>query len=85
LELEVKGLDVPINSEGSFIKSELEEIGRQRSGRSGQMFYRSVFNIKPVIKDKNKLLKIFPSNWKEQIISLSNKDITIIDYLETHY
>lgn len=85
LELEVKRLDVPINIEGSFIKSELEEIGRQRSGRSGQGFYRNVLNIKPVIKDKDKLQKMFVPNWKEKIISLSNRDKTIIDYLETHY
>jgi hypothetical protein len=84
LELEVKGLSVPINSEGSFIKIELEKIGKQRNGKSGQGFYRSVLNIKPVINDKNKLQKMFVPNWKEEIILLSNRDKTIIDYLETH-
>jgi hypothetical protein len=85
LELKSKGLMPPISTEGTFIKSELEKIGKARTGKSGQMFYRSVLNHYKDLDKPEILEKSFGKDWKETILTLSNGDNTLKDYLDKHY
>jgi len=59
LELKAKNLKPPFNSEGNFIKSEIEEIGRNRTGTTGQSFYRQIFTITDILKDNDALARSF--------------------------
>jgi hypothetical protein len=86
LELQAANASPPENSEGSLIKDDIEEIGRQRiKGSKGQSFYRNVLKFRLDIKDKKSLKSILTDDWKEKIISLSNNDQNIIDYIEKNY
>lgn len=85
LETEAKGLKIPVNREGSFIKSEIEEIGRKRVGDKGQSFYRQVKDLVEIIVNKTDLIPYFGEDWKKQIIALSGNDIEIIDYIYKYY
>lgn len=84
-ELEAKGLKIPVSREGSFIKTELEEIGRRRVGGTGQSFYRLVLKFKDDIKDSSKLEKFFGKEWKEIMIDTFKDDELLINYLNTRY
>jgi hypothetical protein len=86
LELQAANASPPENSEGTLIRDDIEEIGRQRiKGSKGQSFYRNVLKFRLEIKDKKSLKSILTDDWKEKIISLSNNDKIIIDYLEKNY
>jgi hypothetical protein len=86
LELQATNASPPENSEGCLIKDKIEEIGRQRiKGSTGQSFYRNVLKFRLDIKNKKPLKYILAEDWKEKIISLSNNNQIIIDYLEKNY
>lgn len=85
LELEANNLKLPINREGSFIRSEIEEIGKQRTGIGGQGFYRKILELMPYYKDPTKLDNSFGKDWKKKIIELSCNNKSIINYIEKHY
>lgn len=86
LELQATNASPPENSEGCLIKDKIEEIGRQRiKGSTGQSFYRNVLKFRLDIKNKKPLKNILAEDWKEKIISLSNNNQIIIDYLEKNY
>jgi hypothetical protein len=85
LEVEAHNLKLPVNSDGSFIRSEIEEIGKRKTGSTGQSFYRHIFRLKDVIKDSNKLKGVFGPDWKNTVIELSNNDEIIKNYIEKHY
>lgn len=86
LELQAMNASPPENSEGCLIKDKIEEIGRQRiNGSKGQSFYRNVLKFRLDIKNKKPLKSILTDDWKEKIISLSNNNQIIIDYLEKNY
>ncbi|MDO9153888.1 MAG: hypothetical protein Q7U47_09320 [Paludibacter sp.] len=85
LELTATNSKPPINHEGSFIKSAIEEIGRKRIGSTGQSFYRQTLVINDLINSTSLLIGTFGNKWKETIIALSNNDQIIIDYIEKNY
>lgn len=85
LELEAKNMKPPINSEGSFIKTEIEEEGRNRTGSTGQSFYRQILMITGILKDKDKLSLSFGWDWKNKVVDLSNGNKSIIHYLDENY
>lgn len=85
LELEAKGLKIPVGREGSFIRTELEEIGRKRVGDKGQSFYRKVLLYKNDIKDSSKIEKWLGKGWKEKMMDFCKDDELLIDYLNTRY
>ena len=85
IEVEVYKKEIPTNFDGDFIKSKLEEIGKQRCKNSGQGFYRQVRDLKGNINSNINVKRLFNDNWKDVIIDLSNNDENIIKYLETYY
>ena len=85
IEVEVYKKEIPTNFEGAFIKSKIEEIGKQRCNNSGQGFYRQVRDLKGNINSNISVKRLFNDNWKDVIIELSNNDENIIKYLETYY
>jgi hypothetical protein len=85
LEMDAKGLKIPVNREGSFVKTEIEEIGKERIGGTGQSFYRQVLLYKDDIKDSSKLEKSLGKGWKEKMIDIFKDDELLIDYLNTRY
>lgn len=85
LEVEVYKKQIPTNFEGAFIKSQIEEIGKQRCKNSGQGFYRQVRDLKDNIGNNIDVKRLFNDNWKSVIIELSNDDEMIIKHLETYY
>lgn len=83
IELNANALSIPIDTEGSFIKSELEKIGREKTAGTGQSFYKEFTKI-----DVNNLSILngqFGAGWKDVIIELSNNDSKIIEYLKKKY
>jgi hypothetical protein len=71
------------DSEGNFIKSKIEEIGRIKCNSTGQSFYKSFIDIDI---DNHKLLdKRFGKGWKEVVknLSLNNPEISI--YIDGKY
>ncbi len=85
IEVEVYKKEIPTNFDGDFIKSKLEEIGKQRCNNSGQGFYRQVRDLKGNIKNNISVKRLFNDDWKDVIIEMSNNDERIIEYLETYY
>jgi hypothetical protein len=85
LELKATNSKPPTNFEGSFVRSEIEEIGRKRTGSTGQNFYRQTLIINDIINNNSLLVGMFNNKWKETIIKLSNNDKIVIDYLEKNY
>ena len=85
LELEASGEKAPINNEGNFIKSEIEKIGNKKTGSSGQSFYRQFLILKDDVKYNHKLVGIFGPDWKDNVIALSNKNKSLILYLDKNY
>lgn len=84
-EMDAKGLEIPVNREGSFIKSEIEEIGRKRMGGTGQSFYRQVSILKDDVKDSSKLNKCLGKKWKEKMMDFFGDDEILIDYLNSNF
>lgn len=85
IEVEVYKKEIPTNFDGDFIKSKLEEIGKQRCKNSGQGFYRQVRDLKGNINSNISVKRLFNDNWQDVIIDLSNNDENIVKYLETNY
>ena len=85
IEVEVYKKQIPTNFEGAFIKSQIEEIGKQRCKNSGQGFYRQVRDLKDNISSNIDVKRLFNDNWKNVIIELSNNDENIIKHLDTYY
>lgn len=85
LELKATNSKPPTNFEGSFVRSEIEEIGSKRTGSTGQNFYRQTLIINDIINNNSLLVGMFNNKWKETIIKLSNNDKIVIDYLEKNY
>jgi hypothetical protein len=85
LEVEIKGLKIPVNREGAFIKTEIEEIGKIRVGDGGQSFYRNVKNLVTIVKAKSDLKPYLGENWKKEIIALSENNPEIISYINKYY
>lgn len=75
--------NIPINDEGSFIRREIEEIGKERCENSGQGFYRNVIEHIDTVQSYEKIKKNFGKDWEEKIIKLSNNDPKIIGYLKS--
>lgn len=85
LELKAKGLKPPINTEGAFIKSELEAIGRVRTGLKGQGFYRDVSKYYKDLDKPEILNNSFGKDWKDIILKLFNGNKALKDYIDKHY
>jgi hypothetical protein len=85
IEVEVYKKEIPTNFEGAFIKSKIEEIGKQKCKNSGQGFYRQVRDLKGNINSNINIKRLFNDNWKNVIIDLSNNDENIIKYLDTYF
>jgi hypothetical protein len=85
LELKTKDLKLPINSEGAFIKSEIQEIGKNRTGSTGQSFYRQILKITGILKNDKALSRSFGKDWKKEVIKLSNNNKSIIHHLDKNY
>ena len=83
IELKAKGIRRPLTTEGELKKDEIVAIGKEKSGRSGQSFYKCV---KKIISDDFKHTKqTFGDHWKQTIIKLSQNDQVIIDYLALNF
>lgn len=82
-ELKVSGEEPPINIEGTFIKTKLEEIGRIKCSSSGQNFYKFFKEID--INNHILLVKSFGKDWKEVIKNLSNNNPEITKYIDENY
>lgn len=85
LELKSVGAKPPTNQEGNFIKTDIEEIGRQKSGRKGQGFYRKVLNYIETVKSNDAIEKSFGKEWKSKIFSIAPKNLTLKNYIENNY
>lgn len=85
LELKAQGLKPPINLEGDFIKTELEAIGKVRTGLKGQGFYKAVKKHYKDLDDPTILKNSFGKDWKGKIIELFNDNDLLKDYLNNHY
>jgi hypothetical protein len=85
IEVEVHKKKIPTNNDGDFIKSQLEEIGRQRCKNSGQGFYRQVRDLKDNINSNIGIKRLFNDDWVDVIIELSKNDKKIIKYLNKNY
>lgn len=82
-ELSSKRESPPIDSEGAFIKREIMAVGKVKCKSTGQSFYNNFKSID--INDERLLKRTFGSDWKEQIIKLSNNDEKIIAFLKHKY
>ena len=85
MKLKANGELPPINSEGAFIKSKLETIGKEMSGKKGQGFYRAFIDIANDLDNVSLLNKRFPLDWREKIISLSDNDKIVENYINIKY
>lgn len=85
LELKAENSELPVNTEGNFIKCKIEETGRERAGGTGQSFYRKVVDLLDSINDNTKLKQALGHNWKEKMISFFSNDSDFIEYLNKNY
>lgn len=83
LELVAHCKKPPVDIDGGFIKSELEETGAQRCESKGQNFYREF--IKMDINNPIMLKITFGNSWKEIIIELCENDIITANYINKKY
>lgn len=83
IELNANGQRPPINNEGGFIKSKIEKIGNEKTGTTGQSFYRQFIEID--LNNSKELIGMFGNDWKQKIIQLSNDNQKVIDYIELKY
>lgn len=82
-ELMAHGKSRPIDIDGCFKKSELEQIGKDRSGLGGRGFYNAFKEID--ITDTYKLKKIFSDEWKSVILEKAKNDMITVDYINEKY
>lgn len=85
IELLASNEKPPTNHEGSFIKTEIEAIGKIRCGDSGQSFYRQLIETNEIIKDDNKLNRTFSKDWQARVLEITQKPELIKKYLEENY
>ena len=85
LELQATNTKPPTNYEGDFIRKDMEEIGKKRTGTTGQSFYRECLKINEIINNNSLLEKSFNKDWKQKIIDISNNDELIIYHLKNNY
>lgn len=85
LELKSKGLKPPVSTEGAFIKSELEAIGKSRTGLKGQGFYKAVKKYYKDLDNPTILKNSFGKDWKDKIIELFNDNDLLKDYINNNY
>lgn len=83
IEIKVYNKKIPVNFEDKLIKSEIEEIGKERCKNTGQGFYRNVFNHLKTVDNYEKINKSFGKDWEKIIIELSNNDSKIIEYINS--
>jgi len=82
IELKANNEKPPINNDGSFIKSKIEEIGAKKTNSKGQSFYRNFIEIEL----KTEILKkSFGLDWKKIIIDISQNSPIIVNYLENNF
>lgn len=85
--LEQKSLDLklPVTREGAFKKSEIEKIGKERSGRSGQGFYRQILKHIDNISNATSIERSFGKDWKQHVIEVSKDDAAFAKFLDENY
>lgn len=83
IELNANGEQPPKNSEGAFIKSEIEAIRNKTTGKSGQSFYRAFIGID--LNNEKSIKTSFGKEWKKQIVELSENNPKIINYIQSKY
>ena len=66
-------------------KTELEKIGQKKTGLSGQGFYKKVKEHYKDLEKPEMLIKSFGKDWKDIILTLSNGDNALKDYIDKHY
>jgi len=84
LELLSQNKKPPTTLEGSFVRKEIENIGKNKSGKSGQGFYREFTRMSVDIKNLKSFNNSFGKDWKNIIIELSNNDERIVNYLKNN-
>lgn len=84
LELKATKGKPPTNYEGDFIRKEIEKIGKQRTGSTGQSFYRECLKINDIIDNNSLLEKTFDKDWKQKVIGISNNNELIISLLKDY-
>ena len=85
LELKQIGSNPPTNQDGNFIKSEIEKIGKERSGKSGQGFYRQFYKYVSTIASAASIERSFGKDWKQYVIEVSKNDADFIKFLKDNY
>lgn len=85
LEQKSLGKKLPITREGTFNKAALESIGKERSGRLGQSFYKYVRDHSKDIEDAATIKRVFGEEWKQNVIELSKNDTAFVKFLEANY
>jgi hypothetical protein len=83
IELSANGQQPPKSIEGTFVKSEIEKIGREKTGTTGQSFYREFIKID--LNNERLISKAFSKEWKNEIIRLSNNSLLISNYIQDKY
>jgi hypothetical protein len=83
IQLTANGKLPPISREGTYIKKELEKIGREKTNKSGQGFYRSFIEID--LNNTKVLKNSYGDDWKKIIIELSDNDPMVKKYIESKY
>lgn len=83
IELSANGQQPPKSIEGTFVKSEIEKIGREKTGTSGQSFYREFIKID--LNNERLISNAFSKEWKNEIIRLSNNSLLISNYIQDKY
>lgn len=83
IELSANGQLPPTSKEGDFIKKDIEEYRKKITGKSGQSFYRSFIQID--LNNAGLLKNSFGSDWKNEIINLSNSNPIVIEYIQSKY
>ena len=85
LEQKSLGKKLPITREGAFNKTALESIGKERSGRLGQSFYKYVRDHSKDIEDAATIKRVFGEKWKQNVIDLSKNDTAFAEFLKVNY
>lgn len=83
IEIAISGESLPENIRGQLSKSELMKIGQQRGYNTEQYFYDSVKRYS--LERPNIIAKEYHPDWKQKLITLSNNDEKIINFLKEKY
>ena len=83
IQLKVSNSKPPTTFEGVLIRKQIEDIGKQMTGTTGQSFYRAFYDLNKSTINNNFLEKSFDKNWKQKVIAISNNDELIISYLNS--